>query len=50
MKAAILVEHAEVEVEGSPRRYPHLPLKKNPLLITNTETPTPRRGAGSSRG
>jgi len=44
MKAAILVEHAEIEIEGSPRRYPHLPLKKNPLLITNTETPLPGEG------
>lgn len=44
MRAAILRELAEIEVEGLPRRYPHLPLKREPLSIEEIEEPSPREG------
>lgn len=37
-------EHAEISIEGLPRRYPHLPLKENPLEIVEVDIPTPTRG------
>lgn len=44
MKAAMLYEHSEIEVEGVPRRYPNLPLKKDPLELVDVEVPVPGDG------
>jgi len=44
LRAMVLREHAEIRVEGEPRRYPHLPLKDEPLELVDLETPEP--GAG----
>lgn len=40
MKAAVLYEHAEVDI-GGPRRYPQLPLKRDPLEIVDRDVPEP---------
>ena len=39
MKAGLVREHAEILVEGAPRRYPELPLKEEPVEITEAPTP-----------
>lgn len=39
MRAAVLLNNAEIAVEGAPRRYPHLPLKESPLTVTDVELP-----------
>ena len=44
MKAGIVRELAEIRVEGLPRRYPELPLKDNPVEVTDVSTPSPSRG------
>ncbi len=44
MRAMVLREHAEIKVEGEPRRYPHLPLKENPLELVDLEVPEPGLG------
>lgn len=41
MKAAVLYENAEIEVEGFSRRYPELPLKRDPLVVTLVEDTVP---------
>lgn len=38
MKAAVLYEHAEIDV-GGPRRYPWLPLKRDPLELADRDVP-----------
>ena len=37
-------EHAEIYVEGLPRRHPNLPLRENPVEITDVPTPSPSSG------
>lgn len=44
MRAMVLREYAEIRVEGEPRRYPHLPLKDNPLELVDLEIPEPGVG------
>lgn len=44
MRAAILYENAEIYTGDSTRRYRDLPLKENPLVISDVEEPAPRRG------
>jgi propanol-preferring alcohol dehydrogenase len=44
VKAGIVRELAEIRVEGLPRRYPELPLKDNPVEVTDVSTPSPSRG------
>lgn len=41
MKAAVLYENAEILVEGLPRKFTELPLKKDPLTLTDLEIPLP---------
>jgi len=42
MRAAVLSELAEIEVEGISRKYPNLPLKKDPLNLVDIEVPSPK--------
>jgi propanol-preferring alcohol dehydrogenase len=44
LKAAVLYELAEIEVEVVERRYPHLPLKREPLVVTDVQEPSVGRG------
>jgi propanol-preferring alcohol dehydrogenase len=44
VKAGVVRELAEIYVEGSPRRYPELPLKENPVVVTDVPTPVPGSG------
>ena len=39
VKAAVLFENAELHIEGLKRRYPELPLKSDPLIISDTDVP-----------
>lgn len=41
MKAAVLYRNAEISVEGLPRRFTELPLKSDPLTLTDLDVPLP---------
>ncbi|MEM1528824.1 MAG: zinc-binding alcohol dehydrogenase family protein [Desulfurococcaceae archaeon] len=41
VKAAVLYKNAEIFVEGLPRRSMELPLKEDPLTLTDLDTPAP---------
>ena len=44
MKAGVVHENAEIFVEGSARRYPSLPLKEDPVEVTEVPMPAPKKG------